>query len=283
MAATCNTFVAAAQRHQILVAGLLGGGWVFSARAEGGYIHPLENSPGPGSDPIRITDRFFGHAAARLRHPRHRAAGHARAVRRRLANIIVDDKNVVSDALGGRAYYMGRLELEFPTSSTLKSFGLRPSAFVDVGSVWGLTTPLTDDIIKFCTAAGQPTQEITPALTNTSCTQFNTGRDRLSGTPMRSPASASASSAIRQAASVGRYRRQLGFAFRAAPDRPRQGDPQGGRRRHQTLQLQRRNSILMRKILLLAAIAAATALPTAAQCPGRRGGDHPSSTPRTGH
>ncbi len=70
---------------------------------------------------------------------------------------------------------MGRLELEFPTSSTLKSFGLRPSAFIDVGSVWKLTTPLTDDIIKFCTAAGQPTQEITPALANRSCTQFNTG------------------------------------------------------------------------------------------------------------
>ena len=59
--------------------------------------------------------------------------------------------SVVSDALGGRAYYMGRLELEFPTSSTLRSFGLRPSAFVDVGSVWNLTKPLTDDILKFCT------------------------------------------------------------------------------------------------------------------------------------
>ena len=83
-------------------------------------------------------------------------------------NIIAADKDVVSDALGGRAYYMGRLELEFPTSSTLKSFGLRPSAFVDVGSVWKLTTPLTDDIIKFCTAAGQPTQEVTPAFTGKS-------------------------------------------------------------------------------------------------------------------
>ena len=69
----------------------------------------------------------------------------------------------------------GGSKLEFPTSSTLKSFGLRPSAFIDVGSVWKLTTPLTDDIIKFCTAAGQPTQEITPALANRSCTQFNTG------------------------------------------------------------------------------------------------------------
>jgi len=154
--------------------GLLGGGWVFSARAEGGYIHPLEDSPSPGSDPIRITDRFFGQ---QMRGFDIRGIG-PRVIREQYdenGNIIVDNKDVVSDALGGRAYYMGRLELEFPTSSTLKSFGLRPSAFIDVGSVWKLTTPLTDDIIKFCTAAGQPTQEITPALANRSGTQFNTG------------------------------------------------------------------------------------------------------------
>ena len=50
--------------------------------------------------------------------------------------------DVFSDALGGRAYYMGRVELEFPTSSAApKNLGLRPSAFVDVGSVWKLTKP----------------------------------------------------------------------------------------------------------------------------------------------
>ena len=35
-------------------------GFVFSAHAEGGYIHPLQESPGEGRDAIRITDRFFG-------------------------------------------------------------------------------------------------------------------------------------------------------------------------------------------------------------------------------
>ena len=47
----------------------------------------------------------------------------------------------ISDALGGRAYYMGRLEVEFPATSALKNLGIRPSAFVDIGSVWKLTKP----------------------------------------------------------------------------------------------------------------------------------------------
>ena len=55
-----------------------------------------------------------------------------------------------SDALGGRAYYMGRVEVEFPISSALRSLGLRPSAFVDVGSVWKLTKPDLVDIPGTC-------------------------------------------------------------------------------------------------------------------------------------
>ena len=42
---------------------------------------------------------------------------------------------------GGRAYYMGRIEVEFPLSSSLRSLGLRPSAFVDIGSVWKIRQP----------------------------------------------------------------------------------------------------------------------------------------------
>ena len=47
----------------------------------------------------------------------------------------------ITDALGGRAYYMGRLELEVPVSASIKNMGLRPSAFVDVGSLFKLTPP----------------------------------------------------------------------------------------------------------------------------------------------
>ena len=46
---------------------------------------------------------------------------------------------------------MGRLEVEFPATSALKNLGLRPSAFVDVGSVWKLTTPELLDIPGVCT------------------------------------------------------------------------------------------------------------------------------------
>jgi len=152
--------------------GVLGGSWVLSAHAEGGYIYPLEKAPGPGRDAIRITDRFFG---TQLRGFDIRGIG-PRVLRENYdvdGNIDTSKKNLVSDALGGRAYYMGRLELEFPTSSTLKSFGLRPSAFVDIGSVWGLTKPLTADILKFCSATSQATRTIAGDATDTSCTQFN--------------------------------------------------------------------------------------------------------------
>jgi hypothetical protein len=147
---------------------------------------------------------------------------------------------------------MGRLELEFPTSSTLKSFGLRPSAFIDVGSVWKLTTPLTDDIIKFCTAAGQPTQEITrrsPTAAARSSTRTVTAIPTPRPMPIPGFRERFVGDSIKPRLSVG-IRRKLGLALRTAPDRPRQGDPQGRGRRNQIVQLQRRNSILMRKILL---------------------------------
>jgi outer membrane protein insertion porin family len=152
--------------------GILGGSWVLSAHAEGGYIYPLEKAPGPGRDAIRITDRFFG---TQLRGFDIRGIG-PRIIREDYdaeGDIVTDNRNRVSDALGGRAYYMGRVELEFPTSSTLKSFGLRPSAFVDVGSVWGLRKPATADFLKICSATSQPTLTIPGGATNTSCEQFN--------------------------------------------------------------------------------------------------------------
>ena len=46
---------------------------------------------------------------------------------------------------------MGRIELEFPTSATLRSVGLRPSAYVDVGSLFSLKRPQLTDIGILCT------------------------------------------------------------------------------------------------------------------------------------
>jgi outer membrane protein insertion porin family len=149
-----------------------GGGFVFSARAEGGYIHALEQSPGPFEDAIRITDRFFG---TQLRGFDIRGIG-PRILRENYnADGTISEDDLVSDALGGRAYYMGRLELELPTSSSLRSFGLRPSAFVDVGSVWGLKSPELVDVARVCQATGLENKQIPGGSTNLSCTQFNTG------------------------------------------------------------------------------------------------------------
>jgi outer membrane protein insertion porin family len=153
--------------------GILGGSWILSAHAEGGYIYPLEKAPGPNRDAIRITDRFFG---TQLRGFDIRGIG-PRIIRESYdENGAIDAaaKNRVSDALGGRAYYMGRVELEFPTSSSLKSFGLRPSAFIDVGSVWGLRKPKTEDILNICTSkvTGVPSKLQHPGDPACDPTQF---------------------------------------------------------------------------------------------------------------
>jgi len=60
------------------------------------------------------------------------------------------DEARITDALGGRAYYMGRLELEFPVTSGLKSLGLRPSAFIDIGSLWHVKAPSLIDAKFIC-------------------------------------------------------------------------------------------------------------------------------------
>ncbi|MFL6829917.1 MAG: outer membrane protein assembly factor BamA, partial [Sphingomicrobium sp.] len=125
-----------------------GGGWVFSAHAEAGYIQPGSKAPGPFRDPIRLTDRFFG---PQLRGFDIRGIGpRIQRIPYNTDGTLALDQARISDALGGRAYYMGRLELEFPTSASLKSMGLRPSAFVDVGSLFKLTQPELTDIIEVC-------------------------------------------------------------------------------------------------------------------------------------
>ena len=114
--------------------------FIMSTRLEGGYIHPLSSAPGDGKDAIRLTDRFFG---AQMRGFDIRGIG-PRITRKLYADEdgnFADEGELISDAIGGRAYYMGRLEVEFPVGANVRSLGLRPSAFVDVGSVWNITKP----------------------------------------------------------------------------------------------------------------------------------------------
>ena len=75
-----------------------------------------------------------------------------------------------------------------------------------------------------------------------------------------------------QAAPVDRRRRQLGLAVRPAAHRHRQGPAQAGRRRHQTLLLQRRNPILMKKLIFSPPLAASAARPSRRRARAARAG-----------
>ena len=131
--------------------------FIFSTSVEGGYIHPLNSAP-PGVDEVRLTDRFFL-GEPQMRGFDIRGVG-PRVLRKQYqldaAGAIIpdgkggflynEDKNAISDdALGGRAYYQARLELEIPLGSGAKELGLRPSIFLDAGAVFGVRAPVLID------------------------------------------------------------------------------------------------------------------------------------------
>ncbi len=124
----------------------IGSGFVFSTLAEGGYIFSLENSRGPGIDKIRITDRFY------LGNPQFRGFD-IRGVGPRIQRIQYSDATpaqtlldgrdqIIDDALGGKAYYLARAELEIPLGSGARELGLRPSIYAQIGSLFDITRPL---------------------------------------------------------------------------------------------------------------------------------------------
>jgi outer membrane protein insertion porin family len=127
------------------------GDWILSMHGEGGYIKPLQTAPRPGQDPIRITDRFFnsdirgfdirGIGPRVVRIP-YDANGKLQAL---------DVNKDVNDALGGKAFYLARIEMEIPVSASIKSYGLRPSIYVDAGSLWDVTKPQLNNVVAFCT------------------------------------------------------------------------------------------------------------------------------------
>jgi outer membrane protein insertion porin family len=137
------------------------GGWVLSAGLEGGYIHALQKSPGEGIDPVRITDRFY------LGEPQFRGfdiRGVGPRIRRSsfsgdpgAGTQAIDTQNQFDDPLGGRAYYLGKLELEPPLGSGISELGLRPSVFVQFGALFGLKRPRpTFEFTQATDASGNP-------------------------------------------------------------------------------------------------------------------------------
>jgi outer membrane protein insertion porin family len=56
--------------------------------------------------------------------------------------VVTDRNQIVDDALGGRAYYLARAEIEIPLGSGARELGLRPTIYAQVGSLFGITRPL---------------------------------------------------------------------------------------------------------------------------------------------
>ncbi|HEV2043172.1 MAG TPA: BamA/TamA family outer membrane protein, partial [Sphingomicrobium sp.] len=123
--------------------------FLLSVHGEAGYIHPLQSDPGPGRDAIRLSDRFFG---TQMRGFDIRGIGPRveRVPYGDLLGNLSEEADTVSDAIGGRAYYMGRIELEIPVSANIRSLGLRPSAFIDIGSVFGVKRPNLENVVVAC-------------------------------------------------------------------------------------------------------------------------------------
>jgi outer membrane protein insertion porin family len=157
------------------------GNWILSLHGEGGYIAPLQSSPGPGRDAIRLTDRFFG---SQIR------GFDIRGIGPRVVRIPYDTKGVLeqldvnkdyNDAIGGRAFYLARAELELPVSSGIKSLGLRPSVYVDAGSLWDITQPQLIDIVASCAP-----KDTTSGLQSFNSSTPDCSKD-LAGNPIADP------------------------------------------------------------------------------------------------
>ncbi|KQN04163.1 MULTISPECIES: outer membrane protein assembly factor BamA [unclassified Sphingomonas] len=124
------------------------GGFILSAGVEGGYIHALQKSSGEGIDAVRIVDRFYlgepqfrgfdirgvGPRVQRLQYTGSVAGGDQ--------TLVTDRQQVIDDPLGGKGYYLGKIELEPPLGSGIAELGLRPSIFIQAGALFGVTRPL---------------------------------------------------------------------------------------------------------------------------------------------
>ena len=160
----------------------LGSRFILNVSAEGGYIYSFGSAPTPTSDKVRLIDRF------QLGEPQMRGfdiRGIGPRVIRYAAtydpsNPVIDTSNdnrgQIDDALGGRAYYQGRIELDIPLGTGAKELGLRPSIFLDVGSVFGVKRPTLTTLEDFRdTRAGVPGSGLFKFLcrnASTGVTQF---------------------------------------------------------------------------------------------------------------
>jgi outer membrane protein insertion porin family len=162
----------------------LGSGFIFSIRAETGVIKGYGHN-GAGKDQVLLTDRFFL-GQPEIRGFDYRGVG-PRVVRRFYVDEDSDPatpptltgiqaRNTGDDSLGGEGYYLGKFELEIPLGSGAREMGLRPSIFLDAGSVFGLKRPVVND---FPNGSFIPTRDATG---NALYTQVDTATTNTDGT-----------------------------------------------------------------------------------------------------
>lgn len=158
----------------------LGSRFILNFSGEGGYIYPFGGRPTPTSDKVRLTDRFF------LGEPQMRGFD-IRGIGPRVVRFTTVDltnpaapvlntdlsnrNNLIDDSLGGRAYYQGRVELDIPLGTGAKELGLRPSVFVDVGSVWSVRRPTLTTLADF--------KDPSDGLTKWKCRNATTGETKF--------------------------------------------------------------------------------------------------------
>lgn len=138
----------------------LGSGFVLSITGEGGYIHSLEKQRRDPTDnslieKVRLTDRFFL-GEPQLRGFDIRGVG-PRVIRSfgsyGANGVFTPSGQETDDALGGKIYYLGHVEIEIPLGSGARELGLRPSVFLDVGAVAGIRDPQVSNFPGYCTIA----------------------------------------------------------------------------------------------------------------------------------
>lgn len=182
----------------------IGGGFVLNIHGEAGYILPYGSKrfddEGEEIDSVRITDRFYlGEPQLRgfdIRGIGPRVVRYNCATGSTATNCIADTSKsgrLQDDALGGRAYYMGHLEMQIPLGAGAKEAGFKPSIFMDAGSVFGLKKPSTETIAD----ANDPriNRPVLDANGNQQCT---TGATGATPTPAPSPGKCPTGSTIVQ-------------------------------------------------------------------------------------
>jgi outer membrane protein insertion porin family len=164
----------------------IGRGFIVNFSAEGGYIHSFEgrrfDASGIEVDPVRLIDRFYlgqpqfrgfdiRGVGPRVQRQAYAVDENGAYIKDAAGNFVLNTARkdlLADDAIGGRAYYLGHIEMQIPLGAGVRELGIRPSIFLDVGAVWGVKRPSLLNL-----APGDPalTRDILDINGNAQCVQ----------------------------------------------------------------------------------------------------------------